>query len=67
VVVALGITGAVLYGRQVIDRGARWRGVSFYDGVALVYVCDPASGIRHAYFYLWPFKRVTLEKMSTGL
>jgi hypothetical protein len=58
--------GAVLYGKKVINRGARWVGFSFEDGVALVYVCAPSSRIRRAYFYLWPFKRVELEKMTTG-
>jgi hypothetical protein len=63
---ALALWGAVSYGKGVVQRGARWRGFSFEGGIALVYECDPASRIVRAYFYLWPFKRVALQKMPTG-
>jgi hypothetical protein len=54
-------------GKQSIQRGAHWTGVSLnHDGLAIVYLCDPDSGIRHAYFFLWPFGRVSLEKIDGG-
>jgi hypothetical protein len=56
----------ISYGRYCIQRGAEWKGVSLrHDGLALVYLCAQESGIRHAYFFLWPFKRVTLEKINS--
>ncbi|HXU03490.1 MAG TPA: hypothetical protein VN903_21135 [Polyangia bacterium] len=62
----LGIAFLVACGEHCIQRGARWTGVTYDDGVALVYVCDPASGIRRAYFYVWPWRRTALEKIDSG-
>jgi hypothetical protein len=75
--VALGVAGVVVvwmmflwavvaYGRHSIQRGARWTGITFEAGLALVYVCDPASGIRHAQFGLWPRGKVDFEKIHGG-
>jgi hypothetical protein len=66
IAVGLSLWGAVSYGKGVVQRGARWTGFSFEGGIALVYECDPAFRIVRAYFYLWPFKRVALQKMPTG-
>ncbi|HXU81555.1 MAG TPA: hypothetical protein VN914_09160 [Polyangia bacterium] len=55
----------VLYGRHSIQRGASWKGVRLRDdGLALVFRCDPASGIDHAYFFVSPWARVKLEKLN---
>ena len=61
---ALGVL--VLYGRFCVQRNAVWEGFSFDRGLALVYRCSPDSGIRRAYFFIWPWKKVELEKMDVG-
>jgi hypothetical protein len=33
---------------------------------ALVYRCAPDSGIKRAFFFLWPWKKVELEKVDSG-
>ena len=65
-VACLAIGAMVAYGKHCIQRGARWTGVSFDRGVAFVFVCEPESRIRHALFYVWPWKKVELEKFETG-
>ena len=61
------VAGAlVVYGKRCVGRGARWRGFAFENGIALVFICEPESGIRRAYFYLVPFKKVSLEKINPG-
>lgn len=61
------VTGLlVAYGKQCIGRGARWMGFSFEGGLALVFMCEPQSGIRRAFFYVVPFKKVSLEKIDSG-
>ena len=61
------VTGVlVAYAKQCIGRGARWWGFALEDGIALVFICEPESGIRRAYFYLVPFKKVSLEKINPG-
>jgi hypothetical protein len=58
-------SGLVLYARHAIQRGASWKGLSRRsDGLALVFRCDPASGIDHAYFFLSPWAAVKLEKLN---
>jgi hypothetical protein len=49
-----------------IQRGTRWAGVSFSDGISLVFSCEPQSGIRSARFHLWPWKKIELEKINPG-
>lgn len=61
---ALGVL--VSYGKSCVERNAVWEGFSFERGVALVYRCSPDSGIRRAYFFIWPWKKVELEKMDVG-
>jgi len=56
----------VAYGRYCVDRNASWSGFSFEHGVALVYRCDPHSGIKRAFFFLWPWKKVEPEKVDSG-
>jgi hypothetical protein len=62
----LGLGLLVAHGEHCIQRGARWKGFAFDDGIALVFLCDPGSGIRRAYFYLVPFNKVSLEKINPG-
>lgn len=66
----LAIAGAlcalVNYGKSRIERDAVWTGFSFSRGVALVYRCAPESGIRRAFFFLWPWKKVELQKIDSG-
>jgi hypothetical protein len=58
-------SGLVLYAQHAIQRGASWKGVAWRgDGVALVFMCEPDSGIRHAYFFLSPWAQVKLEKLN---
>jgi hypothetical protein len=40
--------------------------MSFTDGIALVFACEPQSGIRNAHFHLWPWKKIDLEKINSG-
>jgi hypothetical protein len=55
----------VLYAGHAIQRGARWQGATLRrDGLALVFLCEPTSGIRHAYFFVAPWARVKLEKIN---
>ena len=61
------VTGLlVAYGKHCIGRGARWTGFSLEGGLALVFMCEPESGIRRAFFYVVPFKKVSLEKIDSG-
>jgi hypothetical protein len=58
-------SGLVLYARHAIQRGARWQGVSLQnEGLALVFMCEPQSGIRRAFFFVRPWARVELEKLN---
>ena len=67
-VLVLGVAfGALVsYGKSCVERNAVWEGLSFERGLALVYRCSPDSGIRRAYFFIWPWKKVELEKMDVG-
>ena len=57
----------VAWGKRSIGRGARWRGFGWGDdGLALVFMCEPESGIRRAFFYLAPLGKVSLEKINGG-
>ena len=56
----------VSYGKACVERDAVWVGFSFDRGVALVYRCGPNSGIKRAFFYVWPWKKVELEKQDSG-
>jgi len=60
------VASLVAYGKHCIQRGARWRGFSLENGIALVFICEPGSGVRRAFFYLVPFKKVELEKINPG-
>ena len=65
----IGVVGTwalVSYARSCIQRDARWVGMSFTDGIALVFACEPRSGTRRAYFHLWPWKKTELEKIDSG-
>jgi hypothetical protein len=69
VVLAIGCMAAglvVLHAKQCIQRGARWTGISLDGGLALVFVCEPQSGIRRAFFHVWPWKKIVLEKINSG-
>jgi hypothetical protein len=63
---AIGTWSIVSYAQFCIQRGARWAGVSFSDGISLVFSCEPQSGIRSARFHLWPWKKIELEKINPG-
>lgn len=63
---AVGTWSLVSYARSCIQRDARWVGMSFTDGIALVFACEPQSGIRNAHFHLWPWKKIDLEKINSG-
>lgn len=68
VVAGLGFSSLVFFGKHCIQRGARWTGVNFKEGrVALTYLCDPATGIGQAYFYLLPWRMISLEKLNNPL
>jgi hypothetical protein len=63
----VGILGweLVSYGKFCIQRRAEWKGLSLrQDGLALVYLCPPDTGVGRAYFFVWPFKTVKLEKLN---
>ena len=61
------VTGLlVAHGKHCIGRGARWDGFSLQGGVALVFICKPDSGIQRAFFYIVPFKKVSLEKIDSA-
>ena len=67
ILAAVGVLWALIaYGKYCVDRNAVWSGVSFDRGVALVYRCSPDSGIKRAFFFLWPWKKVELEKVDSG-
>ena len=63
---AIGTWSLVSYAQSCIQRGAGWIGISFSDGIALVFICEPQSGIRSARFYLWRWKKIELEKIGSG-
>ena len=63
---AMGTWSMVRYAEYCIKRGARWNGISFDRGIALVFTCQPGSGIRRALFYVWPWKKVEMEKVPSG-
>ena len=65
-IACLAMAATIAYGKHCIQRGARWTGVSFDRGVALVFLCEPESRIRHAFFYVWPWEKVELEKINPG-
>jgi len=65
-VLAVADWALVTYARSSIARGARWKGISFERGVSLVFVCDPRSGIDRTFFFLWPWRKVELEKRDPG-
>ena len=56
----------VSYGKSCVERDAVWTGFSLDRGIALVYRCAPDSGIKRAFFFLWPWRRVELEKKDSG-
>jgi hypothetical protein len=62
----IGGWGLVTYAKSSIERGARWQGVAFDHGLALVFVCDPQTGINRAFFFVWPWRKVALEKRDPG-
>lgn len=67
VLVIVGAFWALMsYGKSCVQREAAWTGFSFDRGVALVYRCDPKFGINRAFFFLWPWKKVELEKADSG-
>jgi hypothetical protein len=57
---------SISFGLMSVGAGMRWRGFALENGVALVFLCEPDSGIRRAYFYLSPRKKVSLEKINPG-
>lgn len=62
----IGIGSVVWYAKRCIEREARWTGLSRDGGLALVFVCDPRTGIRRAFFHVWPWKKIVLEKINSG-